>query len=330
MNTTGLQYFLAVAEEMNFSRAAQRLFISQQSLSGYIQRLEKQYDVQLFERRPILKLTPAGEQMRLYAEHILQTELQMTSRLADLSRENIGKISLGCSRSRAELFIPEVWIKYHDRFPNIDLTVVDGFSAQFDQMLHNGKIDLYVGVDPPDSFNTLRVELSSEQQYCIMTRSFLQRQLPNRWQSFLKQARQEGIDLQDIWDFPFILLPKTNRFRMALDYYFSSIGIVPHVVFESSLHSLIYTFCSRSYGVGLISQMYLYQPLLRSGEKPDDLLLLPLKNDLGSHYIHLVYRRDKQVPKYMQAFAEAIKETFFEYNQAIDNIIQKMSRDLPM
>ena len=61
MNITGLQYFLVTAEEMNFSRAAQRLFISQQSLSGSIQRLEKQYGVQLFERKPVLRLTEAGE-----------------------------------------------------------------------------------------------------------------------------------------------------------------------------------------------------------------------------------------------------------------------------
>ena len=106
MNTTGLQYFLTVAEEMNFSRAAQRLFISQQSLSGHIQRLEKYFGVQLFERRPVLKLTAAGEQMRLYAEYILRAEQQMTSRLADLSRENTGKLSFGCSRSRAEQFLP--------------------------------------------------------------------------------------------------------------------------------------------------------------------------------------------------------------------------------
>ena len=330
MNTTGLQYFLTVAEEMNFSRAAQRLFISQQSLSGHIQRLEKYFGVQLFERRPVLKLTAAGEQMRLYAEYILRAEQQMTSRLADLSRENTGKLSFGCSRSRAELFLPEVWEKYHRLFPNIDLSVVDGIAAEFDQMLHSGKIDLYVGVDPPDSFDTLYTELSEERQYCIMTLSFLKRQMPDQWLPFLSRARREGVDLEDLWDFPFILLTPSNRFRASLDRYFSSRGIVPRVVFESNLHSLIYTFCNRSYGVGLISQMYLYQPLLRSGERPRDLLLLPLKNDLGPHRIKLIYRRDKQLPRYVQAFADTIRETFFEYNHAIVSIISNIQQDLPV
>ena len=330
MNITGLQYFLVTAEEMNFSRAAQRLFISQQSLSGSIQRLEKQYGVQLFERKPVLRLTEAGEQMRQFAQHILRVERQMSSRMADLSRENTGKLSFGCSRSRAELFLPDVWERYHAQLPNIDLQVVDGIAATFDPMLHSGAIDLSIGVDPPESVQTLHTSLSEERQYCIMTLSFLQKQMPDRWQSFLRQARQSGVDLLDICDFPFILLSPSNRFRISLDYYFSSMGIVPRVVFESNIHSLIYTLSTRSHGVGIISQMYLYQPLLRAGGRPEDLLLLPLKQDLGTHHIKLVYRGDRPLPRYTQAFADTIRTTFLEYNQAIGSIISGMLRELPV
>ena len=70
--------------------------------------------------------------------------------------------------------------------------------------------------------------------------------------------------------------------------------------------------------------------LLRSGERPRDLLLLPLKNDLGPHRIKLIYRRDKQLPRYVQAFADTIRETFFEYNHAIVNIISNIQQDLPV
>mgnify|MGYP001010211698 CR=1 FL=1 len=330
MNTTSLRYFLVLTEEMNFSRAAQRLFISQQALSGHIQRLEKQYDIQLFERKPFLKLTKAGEQMCLYAEHIIRTEQQLKSCLTDLSRENSGKLSFGCSRSRAELFLPDIFSKFHAQYPNIDVTVITDIAPQFYQMLHNGKIDLYIGVDPPDAFDTLQTELAEERQYCIMSIDFLKRQLPNSWQDFLAQAYKSGVDLMDLQCFPFILLNPQNRFRMALDYYFADKGIVPHVIFESSLHSSVYALCQQSYGVGLISQMFLYQPLLRSGETAKGILLFPLKNDLGTHHIKLVYRRDKQLPKFTYAFADAIKRTFFEYNHAIEGIITKMTRELPV
>ena len=111
---------------------------------------------------------------------------------------------------------------------------------------------------------------------------------------------------------------------------FSSMGIVPRVVFESNIHSLIYTLSTRSHGVGIISQMYLYQPLLRAGGRPEDLLLLPLKQDLGTHHIKLVYRGDRPLPRYTQAFADTIRTTFLEYNQAIGSIISGMLRELPV
>ena len=61
MNLRSLHYFLIAAEEMNFTKAAERLFISQQALSSHIKRLEDEYGVRLFERRPALHLTLEGE-----------------------------------------------------------------------------------------------------------------------------------------------------------------------------------------------------------------------------------------------------------------------------
>ena len=54
MNLRSLEYFLVVTEEMNFTRAAERLFITQQALSSHIQRLEAEYDAELFHRKPVL------------------------------------------------------------------------------------------------------------------------------------------------------------------------------------------------------------------------------------------------------------------------------------
>ena len=60
MNIKSIEYFLRTVEEMNITKAADRLFISQQALSSHIRRLEDEYHVRLFERKPCLHLTPEG------------------------------------------------------------------------------------------------------------------------------------------------------------------------------------------------------------------------------------------------------------------------------
>ena len=61
MNFLNLKYFIVTAEEMNFTKAAKRLFISQQSLSNHIAKLEDYFGVQLFDRNTPLTLTDAGK-----------------------------------------------------------------------------------------------------------------------------------------------------------------------------------------------------------------------------------------------------------------------------
>lgn len=71
MNTTSLAYFIAAAEDLNFTKTAARLFISQQTLSNHIIRLEEACDTTLFNRKPHLSLTFAGEILLDHAKEIL-------------------------------------------------------------------------------------------------------------------------------------------------------------------------------------------------------------------------------------------------------------------
>ena len=73
----GFEMFLLAAEEMNFSKAAERAFVTQQCLSDHIKRLEETYHVTLFKRRPHLELTPEGQAMRRYLGKIQFLENSM-------------------------------------------------------------------------------------------------------------------------------------------------------------------------------------------------------------------------------------------------------------
>ena len=105
MELNSYAVFLIAAEEMSFTNAAKRLYMTQQGLSAHIRRLEDHYHVRLFERRPVLKLTPEGESMVFYARQILDSERLMTSQFADLTPESFDQRLALVERTRTGVFL---------------------------------------------------------------------------------------------------------------------------------------------------------------------------------------------------------------------------------
>ena len=95
MNFRNLRYFLQAAQEKNISRAARTLYISQQSLSEHINKLEDELGVTLFERGQELKLTYAGERLYARAERICSLEQEIILETGEISGSRRGRLRLG-------------------------------------------------------------------------------------------------------------------------------------------------------------------------------------------------------------------------------------------
>ena len=148
-----LDYVIAIAEEQNLTRAAKKLYISQPTLTMYLNRLEESLGVQLFDRRknPVL-LTPAGkhymEKMREIseAEQILRGELRTISDPARTFR-------IGSSRVRGHYWLPPLLRLLSERHPELSFTVSLGSEKQLQKLLEKDSIDVAIGTlaDIPES-----------------------------------------------------------------------------------------------------------------------------------------------------------------------------------
>ena len=148
-----LDYVIAIAEEQNLTRAAKKLYISQPTLTMYLNRLEESLGVQLFDRRktPVL-LTPAGkryiEKMREIseAEQILRGELRTISDPASTFR-------IGSARVRGHYWLPPLLRMLSERHPEISFTVSLGAEKQLQKLLGKDSIDMALGslADIPES-----------------------------------------------------------------------------------------------------------------------------------------------------------------------------------
>lgn len=148
-----LDYVIAIAEEQNLTRAARKLYISQPTLTMYLNRLEESLGVQLFDRRknPVL-LTPAGkhyiEKMReiAEAEQILRGELRTVSDPARTFR-------IGSARVRGHYWLPPLLRLLSERHPETFFTVSLGAEKQLQKLLGKDSIDMAIGslADIPES-----------------------------------------------------------------------------------------------------------------------------------------------------------------------------------
>lgn len=138
-----LRVFAAVAQYLNFTKAADKLHISQPAISKHIQELEAYYSVQLFERtRNRISLTPAGELFLHHTEQIL--EAYRLLRL-DMNLQNgrfSGTLRIGASTTIAQYLMPVVVAGFIKRFPDIKIVLSSGNSEQIEQALTTHCIDI--------------------------------------------------------------------------------------------------------------------------------------------------------------------------------------------
>jgi DNA-binding transcriptional LysR family regulator len=142
MELRHLRYFITVAEELNFSRAAERLHMAQPPLSQQIRTLEVELGVQLFERgkRP-LQLTHAGQAFLKEARLVLAQVEQAAHIAQQASRGEIGRLAIGFNSSVIQSVLPQVLHQFRSQFPKIELSLSELDSQIQIQQLHTSQID---------------------------------------------------------------------------------------------------------------------------------------------------------------------------------------------
>lgn len=155
MDLRHLRYFLAVAEELHFTRAAERLHIAQPPLSQQIHALEEELGVVLFERnRRRVALTEAGKRFLVGVRTVLAETERMVDETRRTARGEIGELRVGYSASLPfTSLLPRVLHDYRQQHPEVELTLSSLFSAeQYDALLAE-RLDIgllrFSGLDVP-------------------------------------------------------------------------------------------------------------------------------------------------------------------------------------
>jgi DNA-binding transcriptional LysR family regulator len=153
-----LRYFVAVAEELHFRRAAARLHISQPPLSQQIRALERELGTPLLARnRRRVELTAAGEVFLREAREVLGAVHNATELTRRVGRGEVGRLSVGFVGSAMYATLPEILRAFRTRYPNVDLNLRELTTAAQLEALDAGWIDVGF-IRPPSTPTKLAIE----------------------------------------------------------------------------------------------------------------------------------------------------------------------------
>jgi LysR family nitrogen assimilation transcriptional regulator len=145
MDFKQMQYFLCLAQERNVTRAARRLNIVQPALSMQIARLEASLDKQLFFRTAQgMSLTPAGEEFERLVAPIIRDVDRAREEMARIDGKIAGRVSIGMINSAAQCILPVSTRRITSAYPDIGLSVCEGYSETMLEWVLTGQLDLAV------------------------------------------------------------------------------------------------------------------------------------------------------------------------------------------
>lgn len=312
--TDAERYFLIVAEELNISKAARKLFVSHQNVSQHIQKLEEKYGTELIIRRPKLSLTPAGQNLMETLENIQVLENQLLLRINEDSESFVGELSLGMPHPRAEILAPAIMKKFRKHYPNVKVSFVEANSGELSQRVLRGTLDMFVGVQYK-YFSKLSYDfLKNENIYLVVSHGLLSTRVEgDYWE--IEERYISGIDISTLGDIPFIMNPEGSFLRTQLDYFLMKEQVVLNVVLESGSHEVQVRMCEQGIAASFCTQMHLFSVKKMNERLSEDekLHVLPVNHLDLTNRLYIVSNKDSYFPCYkqhMKAITQEVVEQF--------------------
>lgn len=310
LNFLNLEYFLVAAEELNFTKAAKRLYISQQSLSNHISNMEKEFDVILFNRTTPLTLTYAGQALKNKARQMLELKEETYRELADIKDFSVGQLVIGLSHTRGRMILPEILPVYKERFPNIELRLVEGNSSELANDLLHGDVDLVIDMLPFRVENIETVPLCSEEILLAVPDAILEHAFPGRLEE-IKTQLSKHTDLALLSECPYLLINKGNRVRNIADEMFEEAQVTPKVILETENIETVFALAAKGMGITFYPKMFIsgHKDILNRLNQKTPLSFFSLDHPKAHGILAIGYHKGHYMSQATKEFIRIAKET---------------------
>jgi LysR family transcriptional regulator, transcription activator of glutamate synthase operon len=293
MELRQLRYLVAVADELNFTRAAAREHIAQPALSQQIKRLEEQLGLPLVERTTrSVALTDAGELLVARARRVLNELGAARAELEALSGVYIGHVIVGVLHTMGPVDVSLALALFRERHPGVELTVREHSSEELAQMVRDDELDLaFLSVTERVESQGLGLhQLVSEELVLLVSSSH-------------RLAGRRRVRMAELAGEEFISYREGARLRELLESAGRAVGFEPRVTLESNESGRIRRLVARGLGVAIL-------PRSDAERHGADVGVCALVEPSLRRDITLAWREGRRLAPASAAFLELARETF--------------------
>lgn len=305
-------YVYEVYKQKSFTKAAEKLFISQPSLSAAIKKIEKSLGIPLFDRSSSqIKLTDAGREYISAVEKIMSIESDFTNRLNDISNLETGHISVGGSNYLSSYILPKIVTEFSKRYPKINVTLVESNSTGLCEMIAKEELDIVID-SFDESMSTYDGEILAKERLllCVPAGFAINNKL-KEYQIYPDDIYNNTVDIKSVPPVPinkfksekFILLKSGNDMhKRAMDIFRKS-KINPTVLFSVDQLNISYLLVDS--GMGLC---FATDTLFKYGKFHKNVILYNVSKEHSTRTLYIAHKRNRYCTNAMTKFIEVAKE----------------------
>lgn len=289
MTLQQLRYFREVVRQnLNISRAAEALHVSQPGLSRQLQLLEKELEVELFvrNRKRLVRLSQAGSQIVSLAERTLNDARNIKEAAREHSGQDQGSLTIATTHTQARYALPDVIRRFAQRYPKVQLSLRQGTPAEVSYLVSSGAADLSIATEPLDPLSDIVLLPCYQLPRIVLT--------PARH----PLLKTKHLTLEKLAAYPLITYDYAFIGRSKILRAFAARAITPNIVLNAIDADVIKTYVEFGMGIAIVPEMAFDR------KRDKNLRSINAGHLFEPNTIHIGIRRNHYLRGYMYWFIE--------------------------
>ncbi len=300
MDFRDISYVLAIAKHQNMTKAANELYISQPTLTKFLQNLESSLDLKLFKKQGNKFIpTYAGTRYIAKATEILQLKKELDFEMADIIKSTVGVLNIAFPTMRGTYMLPCTLPVFEKFYPNVHVNVLESSSTKLESMIMAGDTDIAFLNLPLRNSNIDYEVIKHEEIVLVAPKGY---PLANMGEERL-ECNHPWIDIKKFTKERFILFRQDQRTRQIIDKVLLSENITPNRLFVTSNVQASVELVAKGYGITFVPETHLKHMKINS-----EVICFSIGSPRIAVNFVAAFRKGGYIPKYAQDYIKIVKQ----------------------